>query len=128
MATNKNNTVSTVTVEKIVAFVAKFNREQGRGCPAGAIEYIGGFGKADIKAAKASGMIESGKGSEGGFYVAGEKPAAKGVAVKATVKNQMAAFLRGLHTGMTITPDMTDTVSRLLGEYDRQNARRRKSE
>ena len=56
------------------------------------------------------------------------KPSAKGVAVKATVKNQMAAFLRSLSTGVVITPDMTDTVSRLLADYDAQNARRRKQE
>ena len=120
--------VSSATVERIVAFVRKFNENEGRGCPAGAIEYIGGFSKNEIKAAKASGKLEAGKGSEGGFYPAGMKPSAKGVAVKATVKNQMAAFLRSLSTGVVITPDMTDTVSRLLADYDAQNARRRKQE
>lgn len=127
MAT-KTNTVNAAKVEAIVAFVRKFNAKENRGCPMGAIEYVGGFSKAEIKAAKAAGMIESGKGSEGGFFVAGQKPVAKGPVVKATVKNQMAAFLRDLHTGMTVTPDMTDTVSRLLAAYDAQNAKRRKSE
>ena len=126
MATKTNNNVSANRIEKLVAFVRTFNANENRGCPVGAIEYVGGFSKNEIKAAKTAGMIVSGKGSEGGFYPAGMKPVAKGPVVKATVKNQMAAFLRSLHTGVTITPDMTSTVSRLLAEYDAQNAKRRK--
>lgn len=121
-------TVSTSTIEGIVAFVRKFNAEQNRGCPAGVIEYVAGFGKNDIKAAKKAGAIESGKGSEGGFYVAGAKPVAKGIVVKATVKNQMAAFMRMLAVGQTIDQDTIDQAKAILRDYDAQNAKRRKTE
>lgn len=127
MATS-NKTVSASTIEKVVAFVRKFNANEGRGCPSGAIEYVGGFSKAEIKAAKTAGLIESGKGSEGGFYVAGAKPVAKGITVKATVKNQMAAFLRNLNAGHTVTESDMATVRSILQSYDAQNERRRKSE
>lgn len=123
-----NGTVSASTMEKVVAFVRKFNANEGRGCPMGAIEYVGGFSKAEIKAAKTAGLIESGKGSEGGFYVAGAKPVAKGITVKATVKNQMAAFLRNLNAGHTLTDSDMTTVRAILNDYDAQNAKRRKSE
>lgn len=124
MATSK--TVSASTMEKVVAFVRKFNDAENRGCPMGAIEYVGGFSKADIKAAKTAGLIESGKGSEGGFFVAGAKPVAKGKVVKATVKNQMAAFMRMLAVGQTIDQDTIDQANAILADYDAQNAKRRK--
>jgi len=127
MATS-TKTVSASTIEGVVAFVRKYNANEGRGCPAGAIEYIGGYGKADIKAAKAAGVIESGKGSEGGFFVAGAKPVAKGITVKATVKNRMAAFLRDLKSGHTLSAGDMFTVESILAEYDAQNAKRRKSD
>lgn len=129
MANNTNKTtVSAAKVDAIVAFVAKFNKSEGRGCPAGAIEYVGGFSKAEIKAAKASGKLESGKGNEGGFFVAGTKPAAKGPTVKATVKNQMAAFMRTLKVGYAVTAKDMENVSSILASYDAQNEKRRKSE
>jgi hypothetical protein len=123
-----NNTVNAAKMEAIVAFVRKFNDKENRGCPAGAIEYVGGFSKAEIKAAKASGKLESGKGSEGGFFVAGNKPVAKGPVVKATVKNQMAAFMRMLTVGYTMTDLDIDQAKRILRDYDAQNAKRRKSD
>ena len=123
-----NGTVSASKMEAIVAFVRKFNKAEDRGCPMGAIEYVGGFSKAEIKAAKNANLIESGKGSEGGFFVAGEKPVAKGPVVKATVKNQMAAFIRGLRSGYTLTDLDMDLALRILADYDTQNAKRRKSE
>ena len=128
MAKTQSTTVSVSVMEKIVAFVSRHNRENGAGAPAGAIEYVGGFSAKEIKATAAAGMIVARKGTGGGFYPANSVPENKGKVVAATVKNQMAAFLRTLHTGVTITPDMTDTISNLLGEYEAQNARRRKSE
>ena len=128
MANVKNNTVSASKIEAIVAFVAKFNNNENRGCPVGAIEYVGGFSKPEIKAAKASGKLESGKGNEGGFFVAGTKPAAKGPVVKATVKNQMASFLRSMKEGHTITASDMTRLSDILADYDAQNEKRRKSE
>ena len=125
MATS-NKTVSASTMEKVVAFVRKFNDAENRGCPMGAIEYVGGFSKADIKAAKVAGLIESGKGSEGGFFVAGAKPVAKGKVVKATVKNQMASFMRNLKVGYAMTETDMENVKMILREYDAQNAKRRK--
>ena len=127
MAT-KTNTVNAAKVEAIVAFVRKFNAKENRGCPMGAIEYVGGFSKAEIKAAKVAGKIESGKGSEGGFFVGGMKPAAKGPVVKATVKNQMAAFMRMLAVGHTLTVEDIDQAKAILRDYDAQNAKRRKSD
>ncbi len=126
MAASKTNTVSAAKIEAIVAFVRKFTTENDRGCPAGAIEYVGGFSKAEIKAAKASGKLESGKGNEGGFFVAGMKPEAKGPVVKATVKNQMAAFISALKVGQTITQDDVETIEALMTAYEAQNAKRRK--
>lgn len=128
MANTKNNTVSASRIDALVAFVAKFNKTENRGCPVGAIEYVGGFSKPEIKAAKASGKLESGKGNEGGFYVAGMKPAAKGPVVKATVKNQMAAFLRMLSVGQTLDTDTVEQAKAILRDYDAQNAKRRKSD
>jgi hypothetical protein len=128
MAKAQNNTVSVNVMEKIVAFVARHNRDNGAGAPAGAIEYVGGFSAKEIKATAQAGMIVARKGTGGGFYPADSVPENKGKVAAATVKNQMAAFLETLHTGMTITPDMTDTVSKLLGAYKAQNARRRKSQ
>lgn len=128
MANNTKNTVSASRIDALVAFVGKYNKNEGRGCPVGAIEYVGGFTKPEIKAAKASGKLESGKGNEGGFYVAGNKPAAKGPVVKATVKNQMAAFLRNLKQGHTVTAQDMERVSTILADYDAQNEKRRKSE
>lgn len=123
-----NGTVSASRMEAIVAFVAKFNKAESRGCPMGAIEYVGGFSKAEIKAAKAANVIESGKGNEGGFFVAGMKPAAKGPVVKATVKNQMAAFMRMLSVGQTLDKDTIEQAKAILADYDAQNAKRRKSD
>lgn len=128
MATNTKNTVSASRIDALIAFVAKFNKTESRGCPMGAIEYVGGFSKPEIKAAKASGKIESGKGNEGGFYVAGMKPAAKGPVVKATVKNQMAAFMRTLAVGQTLDATMINHAKRILADYDAQNEKRRKLE
>lgn len=123
-----NGTVSASKMEAIVAFVRKFNAKEDRGCPMGAIEYVGGFSKAEIKAAKNANLIESGKGSEGGFFVAGAKPVAKGPVVKATVKNQMAAFMRMLAVGQTLDADTIEQAKAILRDYDAQNAKRRKSE
>ena len=120
--------VSASTMEKVVAFVRNFNMKENRGCPQGAIEYVGGFSRNEVRATKNAGLIESGKGSEGGVYVAGGKPVAKGITVKATVKNQMAAFLRSLNAGNTVTESDMATVRSILQNYDAQNERRRKSE
>lgn len=125
-AKTNTNTVSAAKIEAIVAFVRKFTTENDRGCPAGAIEYVGGFSKAEIKAAKASGKLESGKGNEGGFFVAGMKPEAKGPVVKATVKNQMAAFLATLKVGYTVTAEDVANIETLMAAYEAQNAKRRK--
>lgn len=128
MAKSNNNTVSVSRIEKVVAFVRDFNARENRGCPVGAIEYIGGFSKAEIKAAKASGMLESGKGSEGGFFPAGAKPVAKGPQTKATVKNQMAAFITSLLERNLLSDSDSTHAGDLLAAYEAQNAKRRKSD
>ncbi len=124
-------TVSSETMAKVVAFVQEFTNREGRGCPIGALEYVGGFSKVEVKATQTAGLIESGKGSEGGFFLAGTKPDAKGPQVKATVKNQLAAFVStigAMNEGDTLSRDMIDTALSLVREYEAQNAKRRKTD
>jgi len=126
MAKAQNNTVSVSVMERIIAFVARHNRDNGAGAPAGAIEYVGGFSAKEIKATAAAGMIVARKGTGGGFYPANSVPENKGKVVAATVKNQMAAILRDLKVGHTVTDNDMAMVSSILADYDAQNERRRK--
>lgn len=65
-------------VNTLVAFVREYNeKNDGRGCPKGVMQYTGGFSAKTIKEAHESGALESGRGKEGGSWPAGFKPAPK---------------------------------------------------
>lgn len=103
----------------IVAFVEKYTYENGRGCPKGVLIHVGGFKAKDILAVVDAGLLESGRGSEGGLFPAGCKPSPK-VAVNISLKSRMADYLR------TLTDDSVALA--LVAEYDAELARRSESQ
>lgn len=111
--------------KSIVEFVAQYVNENDRGCPKGAILYTGGFTAKDIKDAVTAGKLESGRGSEGGFFVAGERPAPK--TQETTLKGEAFALLRSISLGtVTDTSYVTNLATQLVERYDAEcNARRK---
>lgn len=100
--------------KSIVQFVSDYCNEQGRGCPKGVLIHVGGFKAKDIAALLENGTLESGRGSEGGIFVAGEKPAPK-TRENTSLKSRMADFLRYVDS----------PVARILvEEYDAELKRR----
>jgi hypothetical protein len=100
----------------IEQFVDKYTYENGRGCPKGVLIHVGGFKAKDIAAMLESGALESGRGSEGGIFVAGTKPTPKD-RVSVSLKSRMADYLR--------TRALHDQVAReLIREYDAELAKR----
>lgn len=108
----------------IVDFVRQFNAREGRGCPVGAIEYVGGFGKKDIADAKKKGLIVSNKGTHGGFFPAGEVVVTKKAEVKSTLKGDMAAFLTAFANGETLKREDAAT---LVARYNKECAAKKES-
>ena len=100
--------------KSITQFVSKFVTENGRGCPKGVLIHVGGFKAKDIAALIESGTLESGRGSEGGIFVAGTRPAPKDRA-SVSLKSRMADFLRTLSD---------NTARQLVEEYDAELAKR----
>jgi len=84
--------------KSITQFVSEYVRENDRGCPKGVLIHVGGFKAKDIAAMLESGALESGRGSEGGIFVKGTKPAPKD-RVSVSLKSQMADLLRVIATG-----------------------------
>jgi len=82
----------------IEKFVEKYTYENGRGCPKGVLIHVGGFKAKDIAAMLESGALVSGRGSEGGIFLAGTKPAPK-ERVSVSLKSQMADLLRIIASG-----------------------------
>lgn len=85
-----------VTADKLnalVEFVREFNSNNNRGCPADAIRYVGGFEKAEIKAAKDNGLIKGTLGAEGGFYPSDATPVPKKDQKGASLKSRMADYI-----------------------------------
>jgi hypothetical protein len=105
----------------IVEFVRNYVNENGRGCPKGVILHVGGFKAKDITAALESNVLETSRGSEGGFFPAGEKPAPKGSG-EATLKARMVEALRAHANG-----DEFDRAysAALVAEYDAEIEKRR---
>jgi hypothetical protein len=102
--------------KSITQFVGEYVRENGRGCPKGVLIHVGGFKAKDIAAMLESGALESGRGSEGGIFVAGTKPTPKD-RVSVSLKSRMADYLR--------TRALHDQVAReLIREYDAELAKR----
>lgn len=110
-----------VTAEKmnaLVEFVRSFNEKQNRGCPAEAIRYVGGFEKAEIKAAKDNGLIKGTLGAEGGFYPADATPVPKKDQKGASLKSRMADLLRKYI-------DCDTEALELVNEYEAELAKRK---
>lgn len=101
----------------IVEFVRAFNAKEGRGCPAGAIEYVGGFSKKDIKAAKDKGLIESAKGTDGGFFPAGEINKVSKAKVKDSLKADMVAFITAI-ANSDADADVVEAAHSLVARYN----------
>ena len=99
----------------IVSFVSQFVAKNGRGCPKGALQFVGGFTDKEIKAAIVGKEIESVRGPQGGFYVAGFVPVTGGSKVSTTLKARMADCLRQLNS---------DTARSLVAEYDAECSKR----
>lgn len=111
---------STKSLE-IVRFVRNYRNEHNRGCPKGVLQHVGGFKSKDIALALETGLLESGRGSEGGLFVAGEKPEAK-ERVAVTLKSRLVDALRVVADGGTLDRDFAAT---LVAEYDAEIEKRR---
>jgi len=105
----------------IGSVVREYVSANGRGCPSYVL-LAAGFKQADIKNAIAFGIVESGRGKEGGLFPAGEKPAAQGN--DPTLKGRMVEILRTLASGGT--PDVGE-VTAILADYDAECQRRSES-
>lgn len=101
----------------IVEFVRSFNAKEGRGCPAGAIEYVGGFSKKDIKAAKEKGLIVSEKGTDGGFFPAGEVNKTSKAKVKDSLKADMVAFITAI-ANSNADAKVKESAEKLVARYN----------
>lgn len=106
---------------EISKFVRNYVRENGRGCPKGVLQHVGGFKAKDIALALDTNMIESGRGSEGGLFPFGEKPAPKD-RVAVTLKSRMVDALRIVADGGTLDADF---ARGLVAEYDAEIEKRR---
>lgn len=111
----------------IVDFVRSFNAKEGRGCPVGAIEYVGGFSKKEIAAAKKSGAIVSNKGSNGGFFPKGEIVVSKKVAQKESLKADMVAFITAIANDTEMDSDMRESANNLVARYNAECAAKKAS-
>jgi len=99
----------------LVSFVESFVAKNGRGCPKGALQFVGGFSDKEIKAAAMGGEIVSVRGPQGGYYVAGYVPVTGGDKSPTTLKARMADFLRSIDS---------DTARSLCADYDAECAKR----
>lgn len=104
--------------KSITQFVSDYCNENDRGCPKGVLIHVGGFKAKDIAALIENGTLESGRGSEGGIFVAGERPAPK-VRESVSLKSRMADFLRTLKDAQAIA---------LVAEYDAELRKRSESQ
>ena len=116
--------MSTDINSTILAFVQNYVETNHRGCPKGALLHVGGFKAKDIAAMIDAGTLEAGRGSEGGLFPAGAKPAPKGDT--ATLKGEAFALLRILSDGVQIDNSMRAKITSLVEQYDAECAARRK--
>jgi len=107
---------------QILSFVRSYIEQNERGCPKGVLLHVGGFKQKDIAAMLDAGTLESGRGSEGGIFPRGEKPTPKGDAP--TLKGEAFGILRTLANGGHVS---TESIARLVEQYDAECAARRKS-
>lgn len=108
----------------VVNAVRAYVEENGRGCPKGVLLHVNGFTAKDVKRAIDNGLVETGRGSEGGLFPKGEKPAAKDRAV-ITLKSRMVDALRVIATGGTLDKDAAAT---LVAEYEVEIQKRREAQ
>lgn len=113
-----------VSIEK---FIADYVLTNGRGCPKGVIQFVGGFTAGDIDNAVTNGAIEASRGPQGGFFIRGTKPAPQSDA-PITLKSRMVDSLRNIRNGGIVSNTEIDT---LLKEYEaeckkRSDAKRKK--
>ena len=109
---------------EVSKFVRKYVEANGRGCPKGVLQHVGGFKAKDIAHALDTKLIESGRGSEGGLFPYGEKPAPKDRAV-VTLKSRMVDALRIVADGGTLDADFART---LVDEYEAEIEKRREAQ
>jgi hypothetical protein len=126
---NANKVCGKVEVEMSKALevskaVRKYVNENGRGCPKGVLQHVNGFTAKDIKAALDMQLVESGRGSEGGLFPFGEKPAAK-ERMAVTLKSRMVDALRIVADGGTLD---SDYARNLVSEYEAELAKRSESQ
>jgi len=105
----------------ILAFVKGYVDQNGRGCPKGVLLHVGGFKAKDIAAMLDAGLLDAGRGSEGGLFPAGEKPAPKGEV--ATLKGEAFTLLRFIAQGGQVEREV---IADLVARYDAECAARRK--
>lgn len=111
----------------IVDFVRNFNKTEGRGCPAGAIEYVGGFSKKEIDAAKKKGVIVSNRGTHGGFFPKDEIIVTKKVVQKDSLKADMVAFITAIANDTEMDSDMRESANDLVARYNAECAKKKAS-
>jgi hypothetical protein len=104
----------------IEQFIADYVNSNGRGCPKGVIQFVGGFTAGDIDNAVTNGAIEASRGPQGGFFIRGTKPAPQ-TDVTVTLKGRMVDELRSIVAGNT--PSVS-TIRDLLREYEQECAKR----
>ena len=109
----------------VVEFVRSFVAREGRGCPDGALQFVGGFTKKDIKEAKASGAIVTRKGSDGGNFVAGEVNIVSKAAPKETLKGDMAAFITMIANDAGSSETLRNSANALIARYNEELTRKR---
>jgi hypothetical protein len=109
---------------EILAFVRKYVAENNRGCPKNYVLHVGGFKAKDIAALVEFGILESGRGSEGGLFPAGEKPTPKTVD-NVSLKSQAIELLRKVMNGEHV--ERADAAY-IVRQYDAEIARRAESQ
>lgn len=109
---------------EVSKFVRKYVSENGRGCPKGVLQHVGGFKAKDITLALETNLVEAGRGSEGGLFPYGEKPEAKERA-SVTLKSRLVDALRIVADGGTLDSDFARS---LVNEYEAEIAKRSESQ
>lgn len=104
----------------ILAYVAKYVSENERGCPKGVLVHVAGFKAKDVQAIIDAGLVETGRGNEGGLYPLGAKPEPKTDGAE-SLKSRAFEYLRNLAAHGDCT------AQDLVREYDAMNEKRRKS-
>lgn len=106
----------------ITAFVREYVSREGRGCPKGVLLHVGGFKAKDVAKVIEFGLVEAARGSEGGLFPAGERPAPKGTG-DASLKSRLADAVRVVAEGGELDREF---ARELVAAYDAANEARRK--